>query len=91
MLDSAFSLNFGSLGAQQHPKRPLLNADRRVKMQLVKTEHEQVLGWITSPFELYLCVNPQVSKSAIVAIANGLTKWIKVNEKDLFLVNAGSF
>ena len=60
-------------------------------MQLVKTEHEQVLGWITSPFELYLCVNPQVSKSAIVAIANGLTKWIKTNERDLFLINAGSF
>ena len=72
-------------------KRPLLNADRRVKMQLVKTEHEQVLGWITSPFELYLCVNPQLSKTAIVAVANGLTKWIKANERDLFLVNAGSF
>ncbi|KAJ9479497.1 Vacuolar fusion protein MON1 [Pseudozyma hubeiensis] len=71
--------------------RPLLNADRRLKMHLVKTENEQVLGWITSPFELYLCLNPQLSKSAIVAVANGLTKWIKLNEKDLFLVNAGSF
>lgn len=85
VLDSAFG--FGSASG----KRMLLNADRRVKMQLVKTEDEQVLGWITSPFELYLCVNPQLSKSAIVAVANGLTKWIKANERDLFLVNAGSF
>ncbi|SPO23640.1 related to MON1 - required for fusion of cvt-vesicles and autophagosomes with the vacuole [Ustilago trichophora] len=84
-LASAFG--FGT----SHPTRPLLNADRRLKMQLVKTDHEQVLGWITAPFELYLCVNPQLSKSAIVAIANGLTKWIKTNERDLFLVNAGSF
>ena len=60
-------------------------------MQLLKSDHEQVLGWITAPFELYLCVNPQLSKSAIVAIANSLTKWIKFNERDLFLVNAGSF
>ena len=83
----ASALGFGA----SQPHRPLLHADRRLKMQLVKTQHEQVLGWITSPFELYLCVNPQVSKSAIVAIANGLTKWIKTNERDLFLVNAGSF
>ncbi|SNX87250.1 related to MON1 - required for fusion of cvt-vesicles and autophagosomes with the vacuole [Melanopsichium pennsylvanicum] len=88
MLEGSISaLGFGT----SQPQRPLLDADRRLKMQLVKTEHEQVLGWITSPFELYLCVNPQVSKSAVVAIANGLTKWIKTNEKDLFLVNAGSF
>lgn len=73
------------------PTRPLLTADRRLKMQLVKTQHEQVLGWITAPFELYLCVNPSLSKTSIVAVANGLTKWIKHNEKDLFLVNAGSF
>ncbi|SJX63263.1 related to MON1-required for fusion of cvt-vesicles and autophagosomes with the vacuole [Sporisorium reilianum f. sp. reilianum] len=85
VLDTAFG--FGSASA----KRPLLTADRRVKMQLVRTEHEQVLGWITSPFELYLCVHAHVSKSAIIAIANGLTKWIKANERDLFLVNAGSF
>ncbi|TKY85517.1 hypothetical protein EX895_005679 [Sporisorium graminicola] len=85
MLDTAFGF------ASPSGRRPLLDADRRVKMQLVKTEHEQVLGWITSPFELYLCVNAQLSKSAIVAIANGLTKWIKANERDLFLVNAGSF
>lgn len=83
------ALGFG--GGWNQVQRPLLTADRRLKMQLVKTEHEQVLGWITAPFELYLCVNPQVSKSAIVAIANGLTKWIKTNERDLFLVNAGSF
>lgn len=69
----------------------MLDADRRLKMQLVRTEEEQVLGWITSPFEVYLCVNPNLSKSAIVAVANGLTKWIKANERDLFLVNAGSF
>lgn len=84
-LASAFG--FGT----SQPARPLLNADRRLKMQLVKTEQEQVLGWITAPFELYLCVNPRLSKSAIVAIANGLTKWITTNERDLFLVNAGSF
>uniref|UniRef100_V5ETG2 Vacuolar fusion protein MON1 n=2 Tax=Kalmanozyma brasiliensis (strain GHG001) TaxID=1365824 RepID=V5ETG2_KALBG len=84
MLDSL------GLGSSRDP-RPLLTADRRLKMQLVKTQHEQVLGWITSPFELYLCVNAQLSKSAIVAVANGLTKWIKANERDLFLVNAGSF
>ncbi|SAM82260.1 uncharacterized protein UBRO_04753 [Ustilago bromivora] len=90
-LASAFG--FGGAGGMwsSQAARPLLNADRRLKMQLVKTEHEQVLGWITSPFELYLCVNPQVSKLAIVAIANGLTKWIKTNERDLFLINAGSF
>lgn len=70
---------------------PKLTTDTRMKMQLLKSHHEQVLGWITAPFELYLCVNPQLSKSAIVAIANTLTKWIKSNERDLFLVNAGSF
>lgn len=85
----ASALGFASTATPA--SRPLLNADRRLKMQLVKTTHEQVLGWITAPFELYLCVNPQLSKSAIVAIANKLTKWIKSNERDLFLVNAGSF
>lgn len=74
--------------ASSHPR---LSADTRLKMHLVKSHHEQILGWITSPFELYLCLNPQLSKSAIVAVANSLTKWIKSNENDLFLVNAGSF
>ncbi|PWZ03785.1 DUF254-domain-containing protein [Testicularia cyperi] len=73
--------------ANNHPTFP----DTRLKMHLLKTTHEQVLGWITQPFELYLCLNPQLSKSSIVAIANTLTKWIKNNEKQLFLVNAGTF
>ncbi|CAE6452570.1 unnamed protein product [Rhizoctonia solani] len=36
------------------------------KLQLIRTDTECVMGWITQPFELYLAVEPTLPKNAIV-------------------------
>ncbi|EPQ31033.1 uncharacterized protein PFL1_01222 [Pseudozyma flocculosa PF-1] len=62
-----------------------------VKMQYYQTEREAVLGWITQPFELYLTFNPWLSKTAIVAAANAVAKWVKQNEQAVFITSALTF
>lgn len=49
------------------------------------------LGWVTRPFELYMCVEPDLSKSAVVAAANVVAQWVAGEESRLFLKDAPVF
>ncbi|KAF8610273.1 DUF254-domain-containing protein [Ceratobasidium sp. AG-I] len=62
-----------------------------VKLQLIRTDTECVMGWITQPFELYLAVEPQLPKNAVVGAANAIARWIKKEEAKLFLRDAPVF
>ncbi|CAE6451580.1 unnamed protein product [Rhizoctonia solani] len=61
------------------------------KLQLIRTDTECVMGWITQPFELYLAVEPTLAKNAIVGAANAIARWIKKEEGKLFLRDAPVF
>lgn len=54
---------------------------------LMITSHFQ----ITQPFELYLAMSPLLPKSALVNAANAIAKWVKREEKRLFLRDAPVF
>ena len=57
----------------------------------VKTEHEACLAWMTKPFELYITVSPHLTKSAVVAAANAVAKWVAGEEAKLFIKDAPVF
>ncbi|WVW78638.1 hypothetical protein I302_100598 [Kwoniella bestiolae CBS 10118] len=61
------------------------------KLVYIRTEHEACLAWLTKPFELYLSVSPQLSKSAVVAAANTVAKWVLAEEGRVFLKDAPVF
>ncbi|WWC67775.1 uncharacterized protein I206_101687 [Kwoniella pini CBS 10737] len=61
------------------------------KLVYMRTEHEACLAWLTKPFELYLTVSPQLSKSAVVSTANTVAKWVLAEEGRVFLKDAPVF
>ncbi|KAG8899145.1 Vacuolar fusion protein mon1 [Tulasnella sp. 403] len=62
-----------------------------LKLQFIRTHQECILGWITTPFELYIALSPRLPKSAAVGAANAITRWVKKNEAELFLRDAPVF
>uniref|UniRef100_A0A1A8S9T2 Vacuolar fusion protein MON1 homolog n=1 Tax=Nothobranchius rachovii TaxID=451742 RepID=A0A1A8S9T2_9TELE len=63
-----------------HPTRPLRSFYRC-------GETENLLAWVTSGFELYLCFSPLASKASAVAAVNKLLKWIRKEEDRLFILS----
>ncbi|QRW00684.1 trafficking protein MON1 [Ceratobasidium sp. AG-Ba] len=61
------------------------------KLQLIKTDTECVMGWITQPFEVYVTVEPHLPKNAIVGAINAIARWVKKEESKLFLRDAPVF
>ena len=78
-----------------------------LRLVYIKTEHEAVLAWVsalrnrlvecahvaqvTKPFELYLAVNPQMTKAGVVSVANSIALWVSSEEARLFLKDAPVF
>ncbi|KIM63548.1 hypothetical protein SCLCIDRAFT_117184 [Scleroderma citrinum Foug A] len=62
-----------------------------LKMQCVRTDKETVMGWITQSFELYIALSPRLPKTAVINAANSVTRWVKKEEKNLFLRDAPMF
>ncbi|XP_070967656.1 protein SAND-like [Oncorhynchus clarkii lewisi] len=50
-------------------------------------ETENLLAWVTSGFELYLCFSPLGTKAMAVAAVNKLLKWIRREEDRLFILS----
>uniref|UniRef100_A0A8C6URP0 Vacuolar fusion protein MON1 homolog n=1 Tax=Neogobius melanostomus TaxID=47308 RepID=A0A8C6URP0_9GOBI len=63
-----------------HPVRPLRSFYRC-------SETENLLGWVTSGFELYLCFSPLATKALAVSAVNKLLKWIRKEEDRLFILS----
>ncbi|KAG8951705.1 Vacuolar fusion protein mon1 [Tulasnella sp. 424] len=62
-----------------------------LKLYSVNTEEECILGWITTPFELYVTTSPKLPKSAVVSSANALSRWVKKHEGESVLRAAPVF
>ncbi|XP_030231531.1 LOW QUALITY PROTEIN: vacuolar fusion protein MON1 homolog A [Gadus morhua] len=63
-----------------HSTRPLLSIYRC-------GETENFMAWLTSGFELYLCLTPLVTKMQAVSAVNKLLKWIRKEEDRLFILS----
>ncbi|KAK5872992.1 hypothetical protein PBY51_013642 [Eleginops maclovinus] len=63
-----------------HPTRPLRFFYRC-------GERENLLAWVTSGFELYLCFSPLGTKALAVAAVTKLLKWIRKEEDRLFILS----
>lgn len=50
-------------------------------------ETENLLAWVTSGFELYLCFSPLGTKALAVSAINKLLKWIRKEEERLFILS----
>ncbi|XP_056129837.1 vacuolar fusion protein MON1 homolog A [Lampris incognitus] len=63
-----------------HPTRPLRSIYH-------SAETENLLAWVTSGFELYLCFSPLATKALAVSAVNKLLKWIRREEDRLFILS----
>ncbi|KAG0049115.1 Vacuolar fusion protein mon1b [Gryganskiella cystojenkinii] len=75
----------------KHMNERMHRKSRPLKLLFHSGEHETMLGWVTSAFELYVAFGPLVSKSAVVLMSNKLLKWIRKQEDSLLILNSPSF
>ncbi|GJJ73285.1 vacuolar fusion protein MON1 [Entomortierella parvispora] len=75
----------------KHMNERMHRKSRPLKLLFHSSEHETMLGWVTSAFELYVAFGPLVSKSAVVLMSNKLLKWIRKQEDSLLILNSPSF
>lgn len=59
-----------------------------LKFYFKVTEHETILVWTTSGFELYAVFGPLDSYETCIAGCNQLNKWIRKEEQHLFIVDS---
>ncbi|KAI7817921.1 trafficking protein Mon1-domain-containing protein [Gamsiella multidivaricata] len=88
---SSLSARKRLLRQYQHMHERMHRKTRPLKLLFHVGEHETMLGWITSSFELYAAFGPLVSKSAVVLMSNKLLKWIRKQEDSLLILNSPSF
>ncbi|KAK0142876.1 Protein SAND [Merluccius polli] len=50
-------------------------------------ETENLMAWLTSGFELYLCLTPLGTKALAMSAVNKLLKWIRKEEDRLFILS----
>ncbi|XP_077459074.1 vacuolar fusion protein MON1 homolog A [Stigmatopora argus] len=50
-------------------------------------ETENMMAWVTSGFELYMCLSPLGTKALAVSGVNKLLKWIRKEEDRLFILS----
>lgn len=54
-------------------------------------ERENLLAWVTSGFELYLCFSPLGTKALAMTAITKLLKWIRKEEDRLFILNPQTY
>lgn len=60
-------------------------------MHVIDSSSEAVFAWSTTNFELYVATSPHLSRTALVAAAKTIVKWVKSHEHTLFLVSTPVF
>ncbi|XP_026581493.1 vacuolar fusion protein MON1 homolog A [Pseudonaja textilis] len=53
--------------------------------------NENLLAWVTSAFELYVCFSPMGTKAAAISGVNKLMKWIRKEEDRLFILTPQTY
>ena len=71
--------------------QPTNNAMTTRTSYFVRNPHESVLVWSTRLFELYIALPPSMPRSAAINSAQSLLKWIRKEERNLFLGDTSTF
>ena len=61
------------------------------KVYYFTTDHELIVGWVTSGFELYAVFSPLEQKQNAIKACNELLRWIKKQEDTLFVPSTHYF
>ncbi|XP_038267695.1 vacuolar fusion protein MON1 homolog A [Dermochelys coriacea] len=67
------------------------NSSRPLKNMYFTGPRENLLAWVTSAFELYVCYSPLGTKAAAVSAVNKLMKWIRREEDRLFILTPQTY
>uniref|UniRef100_A0A8C8S135 Vacuolar fusion protein MON1 homolog n=1 Tax=Pelusios castaneus TaxID=367368 RepID=A0A8C8S135_9SAUR len=67
------------------------NSSRPLKNIYFTGPHENLLAWVTSAFELYMCYSPLGTKAAAASTVNKLMKWIRREEDRLFILTPQTY
>ncbi|CAM4579973.1 vacuolar fusion protein MON1 homolog A isoform X1 [Lepidochelys kempii] len=67
------------------------NSSRPLKNIYFTGPSENLLAWVTSAFELYVCYSPLGTKAAAVSAVNKLMKWIRREEDRLFILTPQTY
>ncbi|XP_033107799.1 protein SAND-like [Anneissia japonica] len=78
-------------GLYQYLHQRMHSKARPLKIMFHVSQHEALLGWVTSGFELYATFGALTTKPAAIIAINKLLKWIKREEERLFILNAQTF
>nr|CAB3263901.1 vacuolar fusion protein MON1 homolog A [Phallusia mammillata] len=62
-----------------------------VKLVYEISEHETMLGWVASGFELHAAFGPLVTKKQAIAAVDRLLRWVKQNDDELFMQRPPTF
>ncbi|XP_042195507.1 vacuolar fusion protein MON1 homolog A [Callorhinchus milii] len=71
----------------QHLYSRIHNSSRPLKYIYYVGQRENLLAWVTSGFELYMCFSPMGTKTGAVNAITKLMKWIRKEEERLFILN----
>ncbi|XP_010223795.1 PREDICTED: vacuolar fusion protein MON1 homolog A [Tinamus guttatus] len=74
------------LGLYQYLHSRAHNSSRPLKNIYFTGPRENLLAWVTSAFELYICYSPLGTKAGAISAVNKLMKWIRKEEDRLFIL-----
>ncbi|XP_010146557.1 PREDICTED: vacuolar fusion protein MON1 homolog A [Eurypyga helias] len=67
------------------------NSSRPLKNIYFTGPRENLLAWVTSAFELYICYSPLGTKAGAISAGNKLMKWIRKEEDRLFILTPQTY
>ncbi|XP_034961863.2 vacuolar fusion protein MON1 homolog A isoform X2 [Zootoca vivipara] len=79
------------LGLYQYLHSRAHNSSRPLSYIYYTGSNENLLAWVTSAFELYVCFSPLGTKAAAVSAVNKLMRWIRKEEDWLFILTPQTY
>ncbi|KAM8799560.1 vacuolar fusion protein MON1 homolog A [Eudromia elegans] len=79
------------LGLYQYLHSRAHNSSRPLKNIYFTGPRENLLAWVTSAFELYICYSPLGTKAGAISAVNKLMKWIRREEDRLFILTPQTY
>ncbi|XP_032996465.1 vacuolar fusion protein MON1 homolog A [Lacerta agilis] len=79
------------LGLYQYLHSRAHNSSRPLSYIYYTGSNENLLAWVTSAFELYVCFSPLGTKAAAVIAVNKLMRWIRKEEDRLFILTPQTY
>uniref|UniRef100_H2Y9Z2 Vacuolar fusion protein MON1 homolog n=1 Tax=Ciona savignyi TaxID=51511 RepID=H2Y9Z2_CIOSA len=73
-------------GLYQHLHGKIHSPSIPLKLYFEVSDHETMLAWVASGFELYVAFSPLVTKNQAISSVDRLLRWIKQRDEELFML-----